>query len=76
MNWREQCQKILNTEYSDKLDELYSLGGTSGGARPKDHDKVQRRGVDHQISGNMWMAKILGEWSMSIRFVPENVELL
>ena len=31
----EQCQKILNTEYSDKLDELYRLGGTSGGARPK-----------------------------------------
>ena len=30
-----QCQKILNTEYSDKLDELYCLGGTSGGARPK-----------------------------------------
>lgn len=30
-----QCQKILNTEYSDKLDELYRLGGTSGGARPK-----------------------------------------
>lgn len=27
--------KILNTEYSDKLDELYRLGGTSGGARPK-----------------------------------------
>ena len=30
-----QCQHILNTEYSDKLDELYRLGGTSGGARPK-----------------------------------------
>ena len=30
-----QCQKILLTEYSDKLDELYQLGGTSGGARPK-----------------------------------------
>ena len=30
-----QCQKILLTEYSDKLDELYYLGGTSGGARPK-----------------------------------------
>ena len=30
-----QCKKILNTEYSDKLDELFSLGGTSGGARPK-----------------------------------------
>ena len=25
-----QCQKILNTEYSEKLDELYLLGGTSG----------------------------------------------
>ena len=31
----EECQKILKTEYSDKLDELYYLGGTSGGARPK-----------------------------------------
>lgn len=31
----EECRKILNTEYSDKLDELYYLGGTSGGARPK-----------------------------------------
>ena len=31
----EECQKILNTEYSDKLDELYRLGGTSGGTRPK-----------------------------------------
>ena len=30
-----QCQKILHTDYSDKLDELYRLGGTSGGARPK-----------------------------------------
>lgn len=30
-----QCQKILNTGYSDKLDELYRLGGTSGGARSK-----------------------------------------
>ena len=31
----EECEKNLNTEYSDKLDELYCLGGTSGGARPK-----------------------------------------
>ena len=30
-----QCQKILLTEYSDQLDLLYELGGTSGGARPK-----------------------------------------
>lgn len=34
------CQKILNTEYSEKLDELYRLGGTSGGARPKIMTKI------------------------------------
>ena len=32
----EQCQKILNTDYSDKLDELYRLGGTSGGRHPSE----------------------------------------
>lgn len=31
----EQCQKILKTEFSDKLDVLYMMGGSSGGARPK-----------------------------------------
>ena len=30
-----QCKKILNKEYSEQLDELYRLGGTSGGTRPK-----------------------------------------
>lgn len=30
-----ECQKVLQTEYTDVLDELYMLGGTSGGARPK-----------------------------------------
>lgn len=30
-----ECQKVLQTEYTDALDELYMLGGTSGGARPK-----------------------------------------
>lgn len=30
-----ECEKILQTEYTDALDELYMLGGTSGGARPK-----------------------------------------
>ncbi|MCI7169686.1 type II toxin-antitoxin system HipA family toxin [bacterium] len=34
------CQKILNMEYSEKLDELYRLGGTSGGARPKIMTKI------------------------------------
>ena len=44
----EQCQKILNTEYSDKLDELYRLGGTSGGARPK---------IMTSIDGEQWIIK-------------------
>jgi len=30
-----ECQKILSTEYSDKLDTLVTLGGSPGGARPK-----------------------------------------
>ena len=30
-----ECEKVLQTEYTDALDTLYSLGGTSGGARPK-----------------------------------------
>ena len=44
----KQCQKILNTEYSDKLDELYRLGGTSGGARPK---------IMTDIDGESWIIK-------------------
>ncbi len=30
-----QCKKILETEYSDDLDMLYRMAGSSGGARPK-----------------------------------------
>ena len=30
-----ECRKILNAEYSDKLDTLVTLGGSPGGARPK-----------------------------------------
>lgn len=43
-----QCQKILNTEYSDNLDELYQLGGTSGGTRPK---------IMTSIDGGQWIIK-------------------
>ena len=42
------CNKILNTEYSEKMDELYSLGGTSGGARPK---------ILTEIDGEDWIIK-------------------
>jgi serine/threonine-protein kinase HipA len=31
----DACAKILRTEYSEDLDELFALGGSSGGARPK-----------------------------------------
>lgn len=46
-----QCQKILLTEYSDKLDELYQLGGTSGGAGPK---------IMTQINDKYWIIKFPG----------------
>lgn len=44
----EQCRKILNTEYTENLDELYRLGGTSGGARPK---------IMTEIDGEDWIIK-------------------
>lgn len=34
------CKKILNTEYSDDLDNLFRLGGSSGGERPKILTKI------------------------------------
>lgn len=43
-----ECSKILKTEYSDKLDELFLLGGSSGGARPK---------ILTQIDGEEWIVK-------------------
>lgn len=30
-----ECANILKTDYSDDLDKLFKLGGSSGGARPK-----------------------------------------
>lgn len=30
-----ECAKMLRTDYSDNLDDLFRLGGASGGARPK-----------------------------------------
>lgn len=42
------CKKILNTEYSENLDELFLLGGSSGGARPK---------ILTNIDGEDWIIK-------------------
>ncbi|HBD06524.1 MAG TPA: toxin HipA [Firmicutes bacterium] len=37
----EDIRKILNDEYDNKtLDQIYRLGGSSGGARPKAHIKI------------------------------------
>ena len=36
----EECRRILNTESAENLDELFRLGGSSGGARPKILTKV------------------------------------
>ena len=44
----DSCWKIMNTEYSDRLDDLYQLGGTSGGARPK---------IMTEIDGESWIIK-------------------
>lgn len=30
-----ECEKVLKTDFSNNLDELFYLGGSSGGARPK-----------------------------------------
>lgn len=29
----EECASVLKTDYSDDLDKLFKLGGSSGGAR-------------------------------------------
>lgn len=36
----QECSKILESQNSDNLDELFQLGGSSGGARPKILTKI------------------------------------
>lgn len=43
-----ECSKILRTDYSGNLDELFRLGGSSGGARPK---------ILTEIDGEDWIVK-------------------
>ncbi len=40
----QECSKILESQDSDKLDELFKLGGSSGGARPKILTKINEEG--------------------------------
>jgi len=43
-----ECSNILMTEFSEKLDDLFALGGSSGGARPK---------ILTNIEGEEWIIK-------------------
>ncbi len=43
-----ECFNILQTDYSENLDELFKMGGSSGGARPK---------ILTQIDGEDWIIK-------------------
>jgi len=44
----QECSKILESQNSDNLDELFKLGGSSGGARPK---------ILTKINGEYWIIK-------------------
>ncbi len=44
----KQCQEMMHTGNAENLDELYRLGGTSGGARPK---------ILTEMDGEFWIIK-------------------
>ena len=44
----EECSKVLRTDNSENLDELFRMGGLSGGARPK---------ILPQVDGEDWIIK-------------------
>ena len=77
-----QCQKILNTEYSEKLDELYLLGGTSGGARPKIMTEIDREDwiikfpahVDGQDAGEMEYEYALCAKDNPLKHIEDTIE--
>jgi len=43
-----ECRQIFDKEHSEHLDELFRLGGSSGGARPK---------VNYELEGEEWIVK-------------------
>lgn len=43
-----ECARMFDTEKTEYLDELFRLGGSSGGARPK---------VNYEINGEEWIVK-------------------
>lgn len=55
----EECSLILSSEYNDNIDELFSLGGSSGGARPVVMNRV--RGTNINYVGTIYRMKMLIE---------------
>ena len=43
-----ECGMMFDTEHSEHLDELFRMGGSTGGARPK---------VNYEIEGTEWIVK-------------------
>ncbi len=43
-----ECKKMFETNHSENLDELFRLGGSSGGARPK---------IFYEMDGEEWIVK-------------------
>lgn len=43
-----ECENMLKTEYTENLDQLFQLGGSSGGARPK---------ILTEVDGEEWIIK-------------------
>ena len=52
----EECSRLLRTEFSEKLDELFAMGGSSGGARPK---------ILTGIDGEDWIIKFPSSYDSS-----------
>lgn len=52
----EECSKILSEKYSDDLDMLFTMGGSSGGARPKIFTKFE---------GENWLIKFPSTYDSS-----------
>lgn len=62
-----ECKKILNSEYSEELDRLYHLGGTSGGARPKIMTDIDNEPWIIKFPAHMdglWSGKMEYEYSL------------
>ena len=67
----QECSKILESQNSDNLDELFKLGGSSGGTRPK---------ILTKINGEDWIIKFpssqdpknIGEQEYKYSFVAKD----